>query len=303
MASILVCGLINIETTLKVDGFPVDYAPARYPFFGIHTTVSGVGYNVALALHTLGDQVDFLSLVGRDLAGKLVLESLQSAGIPSQHVLRRLPFTPQSVILYDPQGRRSINTDLKDVQSQSYPSEAFEKALSRCSLAVLANVNFSRPFLEAARRAGKMVATDVHAIASIDDEYNRNYMAAADILFQSDENLPVSPEAWIRQLWDRYENEIVVVGLGSQGALLGVRSDSFLERVSAVYTRPVVNTIGAGDALFSSFVHFYHITGDPYVAIRKAVLFASYKIGERGAADGFLTEQGLEELESRLGTG
>lgn len=50
----LISGLINIETTLRVDGFPLEYAPVRYPFFGVDTTVSGVGYNIARALATPG---------------------------------------------------------------------------------------------------------------------------------------------------------------------------------------------------------------------------------------------------------
>jgi acarbose 7IV-phosphotransferase len=69
-----------------------------------------------------------------------------------------------------------------------------------------------------------------------------------------------------------------------------------------VRTRPVVNSIGAGDALFSAFIHYYTKTSDPYLAIRKALVFASYKIGAVSAADGFLDEPGLEKLfsEARL---
>ena len=55
MGRILVAGLINIETTVRVDGFPIEYTPVRYPFFGVNATVSGVGYNVAKALTVLGD--------------------------------------------------------------------------------------------------------------------------------------------------------------------------------------------------------------------------------------------------------
>lgn len=57
LARILVSGLINIETTLRIEGFPIPYFPVRYPFFGINSSVSGVGYNVAAALTTLGDEV------------------------------------------------------------------------------------------------------------------------------------------------------------------------------------------------------------------------------------------------------
>lgn len=47
MSHVLVAGLINIETTVQVEGFPVEYTPVRYPFFGVKTTVSGVGLNVS----------------------------------------------------------------------------------------------------------------------------------------------------------------------------------------------------------------------------------------------------------------
>ncbi|MCX6029580.1 MAG: carbohydrate kinase family protein [Chloroflexi bacterium] len=295
MSIILVSGLINVETTVRVDGFPIAYSPVCFPFFGVNSRVSGVGYNLTKALTTLGDAVRFLSLIGTDSAGRLVADAVQRDGIPAGHVLALLPQTAQSAILYDPTGRRQIYVDLKDIQERTYPAETFEEAIAGCALAVLCNINFSRPFLARARQLGIPIATDVHTIGELDDTYNRDFMAAADILFMSDERLPCTPKEWVRRLWNRYGAEIAVVGLGSQGALLGVRSDHFLERVPAVTTRPIVNTIGAGDALFSAFVHFYARARDPYDAICRATVFASYKIGETSAAEGFLTEAELDE--------
>jgi sugar/nucleoside kinase (ribokinase family) len=296
VSGILVSGLINIEVTLRVDAFPVAYSPVRYPFFGVNSSVSGVGYNVAKALTILGNKVHFLSITGRDLAGDLVRHSLATDSICGQFVVQAMEHTPHSVILYDPSGRRQINVDLKDVQEQVYPQELFDEALAGCSLAALCNVNFSRPLLRRTQQAGVAIATDVHAISHLEDEYNQAFMAAANILFMSDDLLPSSPEAWVRQVLGRYGVEIAVVGLGAEGALLAVRRDRFLERIPAVNTRKVVNTIGAGDALFSAFVHAYHRTRDPYQAIQKALVFASYKIGATGAADGFLDEKRLDDL-------
>ena len=294
--TVLVSGLINIETTLQVDSFPIDYESVRFPFFGIDSTVSGVGYNVAKALTTLDDEVRFVSLIGRDMAGVRVYSTLAEDGISDEFVLDQLHRTPQSVILYDPNGRRMINTDLKDIQEQVYPPAVFERALRRCSLAVICNINFARPFLCFAKERGVTIATDVHTIDDLDDDYNRDFMAAADILFMSDERLPCSPEEWALAVQRRYGNAIIAIGLGGEGALLAVKEDHFLRRIPTVSTRPVANTIGAGDALFSAFVHGYHKTGDPYEAMRKAVVFASHKIGETGAAAGFLDEAGLERL-------
>ena len=296
MGRILVSGLINIETTLQVEGFPISYEPVRFPFFGIQSSVSGVGYNVAKALTVLGDDVRFLSLIGGDMAGRLVLESLADDGISAERVITALRQTPQSIILYDRTGRRAINTDLKDIQDDPYPVNQFDQAIAGCELAVLCNINFSRPFLAHARAQGIPIATDVHTIADLDDPYNRDFMAAASILFMSDERLPSAPEAWVRRIWDRYGADVVVVGLGTQGALLGIRRDHCLERLPAVRTRPLVNTIGAGDALFSAFVHCYNKSGDPFTALQRAIVFASYKIGETSAAQGFLGEAALADL-------
>ena len=296
MSRILVSGLINIETTLRVDAFPLSYVPVRYPFFGVNSTVSGVGYNIASALATLGSEVDFLSIIGHDMAGDMVRLALARDGLTDQYILNEMLHTAQSIIIYDQTGRRQIHTDLKDIQDRAYPSQLFEQALHRCSLAVLCNINYNRPFLTQAQNAGIPVATDVHTIADSEDDYNQDYMTAAHILFMSDELLPCSPEEFARRLQNRYGTAVIVIGLGNKGALLAVREDNFIERIAAVSTRPIVNTIGAGDALFSSFVHIYQQTGDPYRAIDKAVLFASYKIGTSGAAEGFMTAAQLENL-------
>lgn len=163
MSEILISGLINLETTLQIESFPIPYFPVRYPFYGVRTTVSGVGYNLAKALTRLGDHPRFLSLIGRDPAAQLIQQALKTDQINPDYILPVLDQTPQSVILYDHDGRRQINVDLKDIQEKQYPEERFKAALDGCQMAVLCNINFSRPMLTPARRAGKLVATDVHA--------------------------------------------------------------------------------------------------------------------------------------------
>jgi len=294
MSRFFVAGLINLETTLAIDGFPVPYFPVRYPFFGIQTTVSGVGYNIAKALNMLGDQVDFASLIGGDDNGDLVRKALEADRIDDGLILSNVNETAQSVIIYDRQGKRQIHTDLKDIQDQAYPLDKAITAIEQADLVVICNINFARPLLKAAKNAGKWVATDVHALSSLEDDYNQDYLRAADILFLSDESLPDSPEQIARKILNQFNTRIVVLGLGAEGALMGVRRDGFIGRFPAVRTREVVNTIGAGDALFSAFIDRFQRTRDPYLAIRQAMVFASYKIGEKGAAQGFLTGEDLD---------
>ena len=295
MSDILVAGLLNVETTLRIDEFPLEYRPQHFPFFGIRSTVSGVGYNVSRALTGLGDAVTLLSLLADDLQGQMIRAKLAEDGIDAGHVLATMPQSPQSVILYDPAERRACFTDLKDIQERAFPSDLFAAAAANCDACVLCNINFARGLLPIASRLGKLVATDVHTISDLDDSFNRDFMAAADILFCSDERLPLKPEAWVRSVAAAYDPLIQVVGLGSEGALLLERGAAPI-LVPARRTRPVVNTIGAGDALFSAFLHTFLQSGDAQEALRLAVLFASWKVGGNGGADGLLSAAELEEL-------
>lgn len=296
MGNILISGLVNLETTVKVSGFPLGYTPICYDFFGIDTAVSGVGVNLAKALTALGDNVRLVSLIGGDRNGKYALDELNRCGISTNFVQPMLKSTPQSVVLYDESGKREIHCDLKDLQDTACGKNIFLRAMDECNVAALCNINFSRPYLKVAHDEGKTIATDVHVIRDIHDAYNEDFMKYADILFLNDENLPEPPESFVKQIADTYHNSVIAVGLGAKGSLLYVRDDHFMGRIDAVKPKKIVSTVGAGDALFSAFLHYYAKTGDPYESIKKANLFASCKISAAGAAEGFLSEKKLDEL-------
>jgi ribokinase len=132
------------------------------------------------------------------------------------------------VIIFDGKGKRQINVDLKDIQQQTYPESLYERAVQDCPLVSLCNINFSRPLLRKARLARKLIATDVHTISDLNDDYNRDFMRYADILFMSHEMLPAPPEEWAKTVQGQYGNAIIVIGLGGDGVLLAVRKEGFI---------------------------------------------------------------------------
>lgn len=299
MKKILVSGLVNTETTVRVRQFPVQYYPIDYPFFGVNTTVSGVGFNIAKALTTLGDDVRLCAMTGRDFPAEYIRHTLSDCGISTDALLPKLQQTPSSVVLYDGEGRRQIYCDLKDIQGTAYGFEGVN--LENADLVVACNINYNRPLLRAARAAGKMIATDVHVLSDIHDDYNREFMECADILFLSDECVWPDYHAFLWELARTYPNEIIVLGQGKEGAAMFVRRENRILDLPAVHTGPVVNTVGAGDALFSAFLHYYVRGFAPLEALARAELFASAKIRENGASRGFVTEREIEELLVREG--
>lgn len=298
MPNLLVCGLTNLEMTVRVDGFPIGYVPVRYVENGVRATCSGVGFNVARALHVLGNGVRFLSILGDDPAGRICREEIRAAGIDDVDIISCDGGTAHSTILVDGVGRRQINLDLRKMQEQTFPVDRFAAAVRDAGIAVLCNINFARPLLCEAKKLGKMIAADLHALGSLEDEYNRDWLEKADILFMSHEGLSCPPEAFAPELLGRFPARFLVIGLGSEGALLAERGRP-PKRVPAVTPRPVVNTIGAGDALFAAFLDGWLRYGDASAALARAVYYAGWKIGESGGAAGLMTAAELDSLYGR----
>ena len=288
MKKILVSGLLNTETTTSVRGFPVNYYPIDYTFFGIDTAVSGVAFNIAKALRTLGDEVCLTSMVGKDFSASYIENTLNTLDISTENILSTLQQTPSSVVLYDSDGKRQIYCDLKDIQESNYPFDA--KLLEDVDLVVACNINYNRPLLHLAKKAGKLIATDVHVLSDIYDEYNKEFMEFADILFLSDEKIGDDYQAFLWQLAHTYNCKIIVLGRGSKGAAIYLQETDQISEIPAVSVGKVLNTVGAGDALFSSFLHFYIKGYEPMKALHLAQVFAAHKITANGGAKGFVTE-------------
>lgn len=284
---IAVSGLINIETSVKVRGFPIAYYPIDYPFFGVKSIVSGVALNIAKSLAVLGNEPTLISFLGNDPEGSRILAELNANGLSTEGIFPRLSETPTSVVLYESSGRRQIYCDLKDIQDQTLAFNDASPMIRDCEWVVLCNVNFNRTLIREIKAAGKQIATDVHVISDIDDAYNRDFMEHADLLFLSDENIIGELKTFLLHLKDRYFASIIAIGRGEHGALLYDRKRDEMTGFSAAKVGPVVNTIGAGDALFSSFLNYAMRGYNPIEAMIRAETFAALKIRFTGASVGF----------------
>lgn len=300
--NILVSGLVNIETSVPVRGFPVRYYPIDYLFGSVTSSVSGVGFNIARALSRLGDEVDMVSLIGNDFYGDFALKKLRECGINTRLVRKQLDLTCHSVVLYDKDGNNQIYCDLKDVQNQSYVQNA-DKALMRSELAVLCNINFSRALLPRAKQLNIPVATDCHVISDVHDSFNLEFMRYADILFLSNSAIQGSEYGFIRQLAAAYSSKIIVIGMGKEGAMMYIRDTDSVRHYPVPTNESFANTSGAGEALFSCFVHYYAKDNNPERALDYAQTFATQKLHSTAPDEGFIDEDELEKIVERYHSG
>ncbi|MFF4989358.1 carbohydrate kinase family protein [Streptosporangium saharense] len=292
---IVVAGVVSLYMSVGVE-FPVKYASTSSPRW-IATGVSGAAGHIARILKKLGDDVRLCTVVGRDLPGLGITAELRRQGLVGPGIVEGAE-SSVGVALVSPDGRRMGFPYLTPVNTVSYPVNLLEASAHDADLLVLTNAKFVRDLVGPASRLGAPIAVDVHLISDLDGEYNRPWLEAATIVFCSDERLPDPPEVWVARLFDRYPRcRLAGVGLGSRGALLATREGT-LVRAEAVAPRGVVNTTGAGDALFATFLHFWSETGDPIRSLRLAVVHAGWKLGAFTSLTTSLTPEELSVLDA-----
>ena len=282
----LVVGNVGLETSLKLGAFPLPDASSYQPY-NLELGVSGVGFNVAYALQMLGTDVRLASVLGADTVGDFLLTEVRKLEIDTSylHIGKR---TARSLVISDMTGARHVHTDLGGVSGADYPLERFDAALDGCTLAVLSNIGYSRPLLGRAHAAGVPISTDLHAIKDLNNPYDQDFLAAATLLFFSGERLEDAKQT-VTELRGRFDPEVIVVGLGAEGALLSERSRRTL-LIPAFPAPQTVSTVGAGDALQAAFCHFWLQGEAPEQALRLACVFAAQKIRSGQGGQGFVSE-------------
>lgn len=281
MSRVVVAGVVNVRAARRFESFPIPFTPSTFDPDGISIRLSGTGWTVARTLQQLGTDVTFATYVGADDLGRLAIHGLQRCGLYGSTTLT-CESQPRAMVLYDDMGRRANATDLRATPDLRYPVEPFVAALDlgpAVDAAVLTNIGFSRPLIPVAIDRGIPIATDLHLVDTVDNAYNQDWMRASHVLACSHEQLGSTPEAWVIAVWQRFNAEVVLVGCGAGGAMLGVRADRSIWRVPACTPRGLRYTSGAGDTLLASFVHHYVTLGNPLAAARGAVLTAGWKVG------------------------
>ena len=302
MSRFLVAGFIQIETIVKVDKLPVPYSYFTSVPDMIHTDLGGAGYNEARALTWLGNQVDFMSMIGKEVDYRELEAHANQDGkalLNFAYVLPRLDSMPTAVIMYA-NGEKQIFEDVKDIRTVEYDRMLFERQIQDKDMILISDCNFCRPLIDLAKRYDKPLAVNVRSLSREGSKPKADFLQAADIIYASDDDMECDPYECINECREKYDPEIMIVGVGSRGVILYTKKDNSILEYKPVKTEEIVNTVGAGNAMFSAFLHYYVKTGDAKEAIKNALMFAACKIGYVGTSRGFMTEEEIEQWKSLI---
>ena len=132
----------------------------------------------------------------------------------SELLRKDLSQTPSTVVLYDEEGKRRIYCDLKDIQDKEYDYSHIN--ISEYNIAVICNINFSRPLLRKAKAAGIKIFTDVHVLGDVEDGYNKEFLEYANVVFLSNEAVIGREKVFVDEIKQKFNNDIIVIKLNNK---------------------------------------------------------------------------------------
>ncbi len=299
MGKFIIAGITQIETIVKVDKIPLENKSFNQLNNSIHTSAGGDAFNISLALKWLGDDIRFMSVVGRDQNMGVFNPPDREVTLETNYVLPLMNETPMQVSFFDTERNEQTFEDLKDIRDVGYEMSLVDPIIDTAEMVVLSNANFCRPIMQLACEHDKKLAVKIHSFSRAKLKFNADFLSAANIVFFSDLE-GEDPYAFVQEMAEKYDIDTIILGQGAGGLLLHDNEKHMTMHYDPIRTGRVVNNAGAGNALFACFLHYYQKGFSVVDAIHKALLFASNKIGYMGTSNGFMTETQLEQWDSLI---
>ncbi|AWB94301.1 carbohydrate kinase family protein [Agromyces badenianii] len=225
-----------------------------------YETVGGTSAGKALGLASLGRPVLLHTLIAGDDEGRRVRGALEASGVG----LASLPAarTESHLNLMTRQGERVSLYLSAPADPGTPPSADLAQAMADAPAIVLDLSERSRGLIDAARRAGSPIWTDIHDYDG-SAEFHRPFIEAADWIFMNADRIGADPKPFMEECV-RGGASVVVCTLGARGAI-AIDRDADPDRrlrLTEVASVPVdvLDTNGAGDA-FMAGVLDAHLAG------------------------------------------
>ncbi|MFB7776530.1 ribokinase [Streptomyces bauhiniae] len=301
---LLVVGSANADLVISVERRPAAGETVLGGDLAVHP--GGKGANQAVAAARLGARTALLARVGDDGHGRLLLDSLRSAGVDTASVSAGGAPTGVALITVDPSGDNSIvvspganfRLDAGDVRDA--------ERLVRGSQVVSAQLEIP---LETVAEVVRTLGDGNRFVLnpSPPRPLPAEVLAACDPLIVNEHEARVllgdaltgeDPEDWARLLLDAGPRSVVVT-LGAEGAL--VCDASGVRRVPPVKVN-AVDTTGAGDAFTAALAWKLGSGAELAEAAAYAARVGAAAVTKRGAQGSYPTAAEVDALGAGGGT-
>ncbi|NJE26131.1 sugar kinase [Thermococcus sp. MV5] len=258
--------------------------------------IGGTESNFAIAFARLGGKATWISKLTNNPLGRFIVNKIREHGVDVSHVIwtnedrvglyfiefGKKPRPTQ--VIYDRKNSAIANINPNEVNWEilkdydAFHTTGITVALSgKCKKAVEIGISKAKEF-------GTRVSFDVNyrsKLWSPEEAFKvlDPILKNVDILVVTKDDarnvlkVQGSYEEMIVQLNDRYNPEVVVLTLGSEGAIAFKNGEIYK---AEPYEIEVVDRIGAGDAFDAGFVYEYLCTGDVQKALEIGMAMAAF---------------------------
>ena len=236
----------------------------------------------------LGKRTAFIGYLGEDHNGALIRAELARDGVDTSGVFVDPEGTSRSINLVTRDGRRRNFYDGKGHMHLSPDRAVCRGVLAGARLAHFHLPNWARHLLPVARELGVTIACDLQDLVDPNDEYRRDFVTQADIIFFSAVNHGDVPS--LMQILRRGRRDVIIIaGMGSRGCALGT-AEGVRTFESVQLAAPVVDTNGAGDSLAVGFLASHVLDGYSVEdSLRRGQIAARHACTLAGTSSGLIT--------------
>lgn len=310
MAEVVTLGETMVGFT-PADGAPMQSAGTFQRFVG------GAESNVAIGVVKLGHRAGWVSRLGDDVFGRIILGEVQGYGVDTSRV-RVSPGEPTAIYFKDRSnvGDRTVVYYRKgSAMSHMKPHELDADYIAQARILHISGITLA--ISESSRRTAHraiQIAKDHGVLVSFDPNYRpalwsvahakaayRGIVPFADIVITTEEEAPLLrtglKESSVEQVLDALADAgpgAVYVKLGEAGAAYNVKGQT--GRVPGVRVPEVVDSVGAGDA-FAAGVLVGHLEGlGPVEIVQLANAMGASAVTSLGDTDGVPDRAGINAM-------
>lgn len=268
MTKVLVLGGVSFNTMIYLERLPPP-EPGTVFSQGFHETVGSTGAGKALNLRPLGLDVLLFDLIGADAYGRRLQAHFAEKQIPFIHQIDP-EGTKRHVNLMTPDGRRLSIFLTNGAFNPDVDWTAVLPHIAQADYVALNILNYCRDAIPLIKQADKPIWCDIHDYDGR-NPYHQEFIAAADVLFMSSEQMP-DYRPFMSQLVEQGK-EWVVCTHGRDGATAVTAAGDWLE-IPIIPDYELQDSNGAGDAFFAGCLWAHSRGLPPKTCLQMAAVVA-----------------------------
>lgn len=294
----VVIGAIGIDTNVYLYADEVDFNVEANFSKNIDYLGQAGGYSCRL-FRSLGWNTAFIGYVGKDFQGEYIRGELKKDGIDSSALFTDPSGTKRSINFMYRDGRRKNFYDGKASMEAKPDLERCRRVLRGAKLAHFSIVNWARYLLDIAREESVLISCDIQDIVDVEDEYRKDFIEKADILFFSAANHP-DPRPLMERFLRIKPGRTVICGRGKEGCAIG-NDEGITFYPPVEIAEPVVDSNGAGDSLAVGYLSAKVLEARTEAeAILRGQALARHTCTIKASSSDFLSHSELENLAESL---